>query len=72
MKNDRSSHNVLGYFFPRLKSRINFDKNALGYNILGDFLTNSYGHPGEEPPSGYFSTGKNCCFKSKLSAHKKA
>jgi hypothetical protein len=31
-------HSFLGgYFFPRLRVRINFDKNAFGY-ILGDFF----------------------------------
>jgi hypothetical protein len=38
-------HTFLGYFFPRHKICINFDlKNMLGCN-LGDFFTNSSGHP---------------------------
>jgi hypothetical protein len=34
----------LGENFPRLRLRINIDKNALGY-ILGKFSTTSSGHP---------------------------
>jgi hypothetical protein len=36
---------VLGYFFPHWKLSVNFgQKNALGY-ILGEFFSNSSGHP---------------------------
>jgi hypothetical protein len=35
----------LGHSFPQLKLRINISKKGLGY-ILGDFFTNSSGHPG--------------------------
>jgi hypothetical protein len=34
----------LGHFFRLQKLSINYNKNGLGY-ILGDFFTNSSGHP---------------------------
>jgi hypothetical protein len=36
---------IFGLFFKRKKLLINFVKNGLGY-VLGDFFTNSPGHPG--------------------------
>jgi hypothetical protein len=39
---------VLGYFFPQSRLCIIFGKNMFG-NILGDFFTNSSGHPDFAP-----------------------
>jgi hypothetical protein len=41
----RSSQKFLGYFFPRNILCTDFDKNVLGL-IVGEFFTNSSGHPG--------------------------
>jgi hypothetical protein len=35
---------IFGYFFPRIRLSINFDKNGLGYT-LGHFFENASGHP---------------------------
>jgi hypothetical protein len=40
----QKQQNFSGYFFPRKKLCINFDKNELGH-ILADFSTTSSGHP---------------------------
>jgi hypothetical protein len=45
-ENYRASPKIWTTFFPRKKLCINFDKSGLGY-ILGDFFTNSSGHPGQ-------------------------
>jgi hypothetical protein len=38
---------MFGLLFPQLIICINFDKKGLGY-ILGDFFTNSSGHPADK------------------------
>jgi hypothetical protein len=40
-------NNILGYFFQRLRLCINTCRNGLGF-ILGEFVTNSSGHPAIE------------------------
>jgi hypothetical protein len=69
-ENDRSSQIFWRFFIPRKKVCINFGtKNGVG-NILGEFFTNSSGHPGQGV-SGFLhflSDGKKCfcLFKKKL------
>jgi hypothetical protein len=57
----------LGYLFPRQGFCVDSDKNGLGY-ILGDFFTNSSGHPASElpPRPSYERTCVKCTYLSRI------
>jgi hypothetical protein len=48
----------VAYFLPRLRLCINFDKIYIGL-LLGDFFTNSSGHPGPNKGSGFDDASKD-------------